>query len=262
MSTETTPPKSTPVPAIAPSEKTQPVEASAATRADKPQAETIQAADKKAAAPTAAKPKADGLHLQLEELASTEPSRRASAATALGRLANVAAVPALITALDDSDADVAREAAASLGLLGSSTAVEPLIAVLNNSDGYFHSVVRAAATHSLSQLRDTRAVEPLINAIKDPIAEASAEAIRALASLSDPRGLPALLNVIRNEDGFFLNTTRRAAILGLAKIGGDQATAELTFVAGNQWEDAVVRAAAIEATREGSGSAGVSPAKA
>jgi HEAT repeat protein len=69
--------------------------------------------------------------------------------------------------------------------------------------------------------------------------------------LPDPRGLPALLEVVRNEHGFFLATTRRAAILGLAQIGGKQAICELRFVATNQWEDAVVRAAAIEATHEG-----------
>jgi HEAT repeat protein len=158
---------------------------------------------------------------------------------------------AALAALRDADADVAREAAASLGVLGSAEAVEPLIAILNNRDGYFHGVVRIAAAESLGQLRDLRAVVPLLNAIRDPIAEVSAEAIRALASLPDPRGLPALLEVVRNEHGFFLATTRRAAILGLAQIGGKQAICELRFVATNQWEDAVVRAAAIEATHEG-----------
>jgi len=69
--------------------------------------------------------------------------------------------------------------------------------------------------------------------------------------LPDPRGLPALLEVVRNEHGFFLGTARRSAILGLAQIGGEQATCELRFVAANQWEDAVIRAAAIEAIREG-----------
>jgi HEAT repeat protein len=127
-----------------------------------------------------------------------------------------------------------------------------LIAVVDNRDGYYHSAARIAATHSLGQLRDLRAVVPLLNAIRDPVAEASAEAIRTLASMPDPRGLPALLEVVRNEHGFFLATTRRAAILGLAQIGGKQAACELHFVATNQWEDAVVRAAAIEAIPKGS----------
>lgn len=213
--------------------------------ADKPQVGTTQAM--LAAAPV----KETSLNLLLEELAAPVAARRAAAATALGRTADVAALPALIAALADSDADVARDAATSLGLLGSTAAVEKLIEVLDDRDGYFHSVVRVAAIQSLGQLRDVRAVEPLLNAIKDPIAEASAEAIRALATSPDPRTLPALLEVVRNEHGFFLNTTRRAAILGLAQIGGAQAACELAFVAENQWEDAVVRAAAIEASRNG-----------
>jgi len=213
-----------------------------------------QPVDKNAAILAAANTKVENLQSLIEELASPDSIRRAETARKLGRIANASAVPALIATLEDDDADVAREAATSLGMLQNAAAVEPLIAVLNNRDGYFHGVVRIAAIHSLGQLRDLRAVVPLMNAIRDPIAEASAEAIRAVAALPDPRGLPALLEVVRNEHGFFLATTRRAAILGLARIGGEQATCELHFVAANQWEDAVVRAAAIEVTRTGPGS--------
>jgi HEAT repeat protein len=225
--------------------KAHPEVVRAATPADKP------VAGGKSTADIAAHPKLEGLPLLLEKLASADSAERAAAARELGRLSDVMALPALITALSDVDADVAREAAVSLGLLRNGAAVEPLLAVLNNRDGYFHCVVRIAATRSLGQLRDLRAVEPLLDAIKDPIAEASAEAIRALASLPDPRSLPAFLEVVRNGHGFFLATTRFAAILGLAQIGGEQADCELRFVAANQWEDAVIRAAAIEAIREG-----------
>jgi HEAT repeat protein len=252
MSTETAAAKPmTPVSKVIPTEsKPGQATASAASHAD-PQADP-KVGEQIAAVLTAANPKAEGLPSLLQDLASPDSARRAAAAGALGKTKDAAAVPALITALGDADADVAREAATSLGFLGNPAAVEPLIAILNNHDGYFHSVVRVAATHSLGQLRDPRAVVSLLNAVHDPIAEASTEAIRALAVLPDPRGLPALLEVVRNEHNFFLATTRRAAILGLAKIGGEQAACELRFVAANQWEDAGVRAAAIEASREGS----------
>jgi HEAT repeat protein len=213
------------------------------------------APEKNAAVLTAAHHKVDSVESLVDELASPDPVRRAAAVEALGRTANAAAAPALITALRDADADVAREAATSLGSVGSAVAVEPLLAVLNNRDGYFHCVVRAAASHSLGQLRDLRAVAPLLDAINDPITEVSAEAIRALASLADPRGIPALLQVVRNQHGYFLDVTRHAAILGLAKIGGEQAACELRFVASNQWENAVIRAAAIAAAPHCCGSA-------
>jgi HEAT repeat protein len=250
MATETLPTKQSPASIVVPPESDpQKAPALAATNVDKPQPPKPQPADKNAALPVAAH-NVETLQSLLDELASPASDRRATAARKLGHLADPAAVPALIATLDDPDADVAREAATSLGLLKSAAVVEPVIAIVNNRDGFYHTVVRMAAIRSLAQLRDLRAVVPLLNAMRDPIAEVSAEAIRAVALLPDPRGLPALLEVIRNEHGFFLPTTRRAAILGLAQIGGEQAVCELRFVAGNEWEDAVVRAAAIEATRE------------
>jgi HEAT repeat protein len=194
----------------------------------------------------------DALTSLVKELESPDPATRATAVVAMGRLADHAAAAPLIGALRDTDADVAREAATSLGVLGDASAVEPLIAVLQNADGYYHPVVRAAATFSLGQLHDLRAFEPLVEAISDPVAEASAEAIRSLATLADPRCIDALLTVIRNEHGFFLPTARRAAILALATLGGPQAECELRFVSTNQWEDAVVRQAAIDVRRTSS----------
>ena len=85
---------------------------------------------------------------------------------------------ALIAALQNSDADVARDAATSLGALGDRAAVEALIQVVSNADGYYHAVVRAAAAASLGRLGDRRAVDALLGAVNDSLAEPSAEAIR------------------------------------------------------------------------------------
>ena len=68
---------------------------------------------------------------------------------------------ALIAALRNSDADIARDAATALGTLGEASAVEPLIQVLGNLDGYYHSVVCSAAAASLGRLGDRRAVNPV-----------------------------------------------------------------------------------------------------
>jgi HEAT repeat protein len=158
-------------------------------------------------------------------------------------------IATLLAALHDVDAEVAREAATSLGQLGDATAVEPLIEILTNNNGYFHSVVRSAAATSLGQLKDRRAVEALLAAVHDPIADSSTEAVHALTALADPRAIGALVEVVRNENGFFANSVRRAAVLGLAKLGGDTALTELRNVAANEQEDSVIRqeaSAAIE----------------
>lgn len=154
------------------------------------------------------------------------------------------ALSAAIAALRDSNADVARDAATTLGRLGDASAVEPLIDVLRNENDYFHSVVRAAAASSLAQLRDARAFEPLCNATRDEMAEASAEAVRALAAMGDKRAARVLIDIVRNPTGYFLSTVRLAAVSGLIELGGDQSAVELARVAADGSEDPVIRQAA------------------
>lgn len=163
--------------------------------------------------------------------------------------AAIAASVALITALRDSDADIASDAAAALGTLGDKSAVEPLIEVIYNANGYFHSVVRAATACSLGQLKDVRAIDSLLFAIDDTMAEASAEAVRALATIGDRRVVGVLIDVIRNRTGFYLQIVRLAATVALAKLGGEEATAELRSIAENSWEDQIIRNAAEQASQ-------------
>jgi HEAT repeat protein len=160
---------------------------------------------------------------------------------------DIAAVTQAISSLQSSDADIARDAASILGTLGSTAAVEPLIAALNNDNGYFHSVVRAAAAASLGQLSDARALEPLMNAVRDPQAEPSAEAIRALAAIGDARAISTLIDVIRNPSGFYLPIARRAAVIALGRFRSEEAISELRSVASAAWEDLVIREAAENA---------------
>ncbi|MDB5334114.1 MAG: lyase domain protein repeat-containing protein [Phycisphaerales bacterium] len=223
-------------------------------------AQTAAVAPAATVAPVAAKPvvaavvggPSEALSSLLNELESMYASTRATAAVEIGRLGERAGVPALIAALNDSDADVARDVAASLGLLGDRSAVGPLINTVENSNGYFHCVVRAAAASSLAQLGDVRAVDALVGAVNDPAAEASAEAVRALATLGDARAVEPLIEVVRNANGYFLPIVRRAAVLALAQLGGEQAAAELSAVASNSWEDPVIREAAEKAGCHGS----------
>jgi HEAT repeat protein len=175
--------------------------------------------------PRASAPRID-IQPILENLRSIDSSTRADAASALGRLGEQAAIAPLIQALRDSDADVAREAATSLGLLGNASVVEALIGVVNNNDEYYHTIVRAAAAISLAQLKDLRAVEPLIIAVRDPIAEVCAEAIRALALLGDARAIVALEEVIQNSNGYYLPIAVSTATLALARFNRENTAAD------------------------------------
>ncbi len=154
----------------------------------------------------------------------------AVAAPAVAAVAAVATAPrsverdrstvvTLIAKLRDSDAEVARDAAATLGKLpADAQAVDALGGVLRNADGYFHSVVRAAAAAALGSLGDKRAVDALIAATRDSMAETSEEAVKALGLLGDRRAIPALEQVVRNENGFFLENVRKSAQVAINRI--------------------------------------------
>ena len=152
---------------------------------------------------------------------------------------------ALISALRDPSADTAREAAILLGKSGDAVAVKPLADVVTNLGGYYHSVVRAAACASLGQLGDPSATPALLVGINDPMAEASAEAVRALATLGDRRAIDPLVAVLRNERGYFLPVVRRAAVTAPRQFNDPRAVAALQAIAANPSEDAVVRTAAV-----------------
>jgi hypothetical protein len=175
-----------------------------------------------------------------------QPAAHATVAAAADRPAAPAAdVRHLIAGLGDPSAEAACDAAAALGLAGDRSAVAALAAVVENADGYYHGVVRAAAAASLGQLRDPAALPALVAGIRDPMAEASAEAVRALAALGDARAVEPLVAAVRNADGFLLPVVRRAAVLALVHLGGPNAIAALRAVANDPYEDPSVRQAAI-----------------
>jgi HEAT repeat protein len=153
----------------------------------------------------------------------------------------------LIQALQNSSADMACEAAIALGKLGDLAAVAPLIEVVENFSGYFHGVVRAAACDSLGQLGDRSAMPALLKAINNPMAEASVEAVRALAAIGDERAIEPLTAVSRNADYFFAPDVRLAAVDALRQFNSSQPAAALNAARADINEDPVLRAAAAPA---------------
>ncbi|HUO11064.1 MAG TPA: HEAT repeat domain-containing protein [Phycisphaerae bacterium] len=129
-------------------------------------------------------------------------------------------VVAIIAKLHHVDADIARDAAVTLGTLpANADSVSALIAVLLDADRFFHPVVRAAAAASLGKLRDPRAFEALLHATRDPMAETSDEAVKALGHLRDRRALPMLKAIVRNSDNFYLANVQASAEVALKQIG-------------------------------------------
>jgi hypothetical protein len=91
-----------------------------------------------------------------------------------------------------------------LGDIKDPRAVEPLIAALKDTDSH----VRFDAAWALGQIKDPRAVEPLIVALKDTgtyselqiHGHVSAQAAQALGQIKDPRAVSSLLAVLRERN--------------------------------------------------------------
>jgi HEAT repeat protein len=103
-----------------------------------------------------------------------------------------AALPALLQALQDSNAKLRAVAAHALGELRDPRAVEPLLQVLDDPVPH----VRKNTTIALRLLKDRRAVEPLIIRLDDPDPDICILAAFALGDLGDRRAIVPLESLL------------------------------------------------------------------
>ncbi len=114
----------------------------------------------------------------------------------LGLIGDRRAVPALVSALDDHDADVRWDAAWALENIPDPRAVEPLLRHLGGDNPEVaHNVIRALAAS-----RDRRAVEPLIAIVRNRALSSGTrdDAAWALGQFGDRRAFEPLLALFRN----------------------------------------------------------------
>ena len=168
------------------------------------------------------------LKTQIERLYSEDPTERAYATVALGKIGNRAApaVPFLIGLLGDVaalkrdetlrygdnslsllplDTNPAREAAKALSLIGE-PATEPLVTALKHDD----SDVRENAAYALGQIRDSRAAGPLVAVLKDKDEDVVKEAIVALGEIKDPLAVDPLVTILENRESRFRSDAAKA----------------------------------------------------
>ncbi len=106
------------------------------------------------------------------------------------------AVPALITALKDSDVDVRRVAVQSLSNFNDPRAVPGLVGALKDSD----TEVRMYAAVALGNLGDERALPGLLAALKDSNGEVRHTALSALQSMPSKVPDEAILTAMGDSD--------------------------------------------------------------
>lgn len=156
--------------------------------------------------------------LLVETLARKDGVAR-SAARELGKLRRPATIAPLIAMLDCAEVNQA----AAEALLGfGAEAVGPLIAVLTGGSG----TARQLAASALGELRDKRAVEPLVRIMEtDEVYAVRTAAATALGNLKDARAIWVLVATLQMRDETdparqaALDQLRTAAHLAMRKIG-------------------------------------------
>jgi HEAT repeat protein len=147
-----------------------------------------------------------------------------SAARELGKIRNERAIAPLVALLGDAEVN---QAAAEALLAFGAAAVGPLMEVLKRGNGH----ARAAAAFALGELRDRRAVEPLIEVMQtDDVYAVRTAAATALGHLKDARAVWVLVATLQMRDETTperqaaLEQLRSAAQLALRKVGDPLAT--------------------------------------
>jgi HEAT repeat protein len=184
----------------------------------------------------------------IEAVAAAETA--APAGTDIAASTPAVDIAALTLQLRDGCADRAAYAAEQLGGSADADAVAPLLEALASVDGYFHVVTRAAAAMALGRLGaigGQAAVDALLAATGDAMAEVSAEAVLALGELRATAATPLVIDDVENRSGFYVNSVRHAALRALGRIGDARARDAIVVVAGNTWEDRAILLAADDA---------------
>ena len=148
----------------------------------------------------------------IDRLQSAAPSARSAAADLLGRLGDRRALPALLRALDDADAEVAATAAAALGALGLPSALDPLCAVFAHQSG----TVRRAAVAAVNAIGAAGTAMKIRAAIVSDDSRTRECAVRVAGYFGFDDCIPLIVQALRDRD----DDVRRAAIEQLPVLDG------------------------------------------
>jgi len=190
------------------------------------------------------------IKLLIRALKNKDRSVRNAATETLCEIGDVRAVVPLIQALEDepkywdehmyeehANMYVPYRVAMFLGDIRDSRAIEPLIRALK----YRVSSVRWEAAFALGKIGDLRAVEPLIQALEDVVENVRWKAAWALGKIGDVRAVEPLIQALKDRDEY----VRKYAAQALGEIKDSRSVEPL--IKALKDEDSNVRKAAQEA---------------
>jgi HEAT repeat protein len=164
-------------------------------------------------------------------------------------LSGSSAIESLITALEDESINTRVNAMTTLGKIGDVRAIEPLINILKDKILKDEDVtLRETAAIALGDIANARAVEPLIETLKDKRANIRMAAVTALGKIGDPRSLEALIQVVGGKNPAMFGDrnpeVQKNAVEALRKI--EDPRVKTTLIYALEDDDAIVRLQAAE----------------
>lgn len=166
-------------------------------------------------------------------------------ASAIGALARtgVASVDPLLEVLASSEASESNKGHAAWGLAFIGVKAKDRLFPAYNSDS---AEVRAAVVGAIAKVAeenrdDTQALDLLVNALDDSVADVRSEAAAVLGNLKYQPAVPALLKLLEHREG----ETRKSAALSLMKIGDRNSIVPLQTALEREKEENIKKAIAL-----------------
>ncbi|MBN2153336.1 MAG: HEAT repeat domain-containing protein [Candidatus Lokiarchaeota archaeon] len=163
------------------------------------------------------------IHHLAAHLNDDNPMVRESAAYALGQIKDKKAFVELVAALDDESFSVREKAANALAKLGDARAVDSLIKKARSPD----VKVRLSVLPSLQAFEaDARAIDVLVEALKDKETQARFPAIIAFNKIKNAKAIDPLIENLAAEDPILQKVAADALVfnLGWGSIENNQLT--------------------------------------
>ena len=140
---------------------------------------------------------------------------RKNAIEALGEIKDARAVDTLIVSLKDENPDIRKNAAEALGKIRDIRAIDALVTALKDKKSSVQESSKAAIKNTLQQLKDKRAIEPLITLLNHDDPAIRHFAAEALVGIPDPRVSDHLILALKDNNA----EVRENAASSLIKIG-------------------------------------------